>query len=314
MDRNDLDTPLLPAARDIPSRMKRNLVRVGDLLSGRRVRARRAEHKPLRPGRRPQDIVAFALLTVGLAIVLLDIPSTPWLRSLPPQYRNTFSALTDIGKSDWILISTGVICLALLTLEARRLRFRLRMGVAAAWTYLGFLFYTVAASGLLAIVLKWCFGRARPKLYEELGPVAFEPFIFHGAHTSFPSGHSTTVGALAMALALIFPAWRWLIGVVAFWAAFSRIMVGAHYPSDVIAGTLLGVTFTYFSARYLARRRLGFHFTEAGSIRPIMGPVSAGACLRAFGSVLRRRSGLVAGAQSAAAGRVDTAKDEGTGE
>jgi len=95
------------------------------------------------------------------------------------------------------------------------------------------------------------------------------------------------VAALATALAFIFPAYRWLIVVAAFWVAFSRVMVGAHYPSDVIAGTLLGMTFTFFTVRAMARRRIGFHLSSAGKIRPNMTWRSARACARASWQVLR---------------------------
>ncbi|MBO0344626.1 phosphatase PAP2 family protein [Roseibium limicola] len=268
--------------------MKANFIQVCRIVSGRRFRTPSA-HQPLLPGRRPQDIFAVALLTVGLAIVLFDIPIHPWLETLPGAYRATFSAFTDVGKSHWILWTSGLVCLGLLACDVGKWSFRSRMVVATVWTYAGFLFFTVAASGILAIVLKWCFGRARPKLYDEVGPVAFDPFIFHGAYTSFPSGHSTTVGAIAAALALIFPAWRWLIAAVAFWAAFSRIMVGAHYPSDVVAGMLLGVAFTYFTARFLARRRIGFRFSEAGAIEPILSQISAKAGFRALRSLFSGR-------------------------
>ncbi|WP_417689741.1 phosphatase PAP2 family protein [Roseibium sp.] len=218
---------------------------------------------------------------MGIAVVLFDIPTYPWIRSLPGEYWRTFAAFTDVGKAHWILWSTGLLCLYLLALEASRLTFRLRMAVGAAFTYAGFIFYSVAATGILAIIFKWSLGRARPKLYEQVGPVEFDLFAFHGAYTSFPSGHSTTVGALATALAFIFPTWRWLIVVAAFWTAFSRIMVGAHYPSDVIAGTLLGMTFTFFTVRAMARRRIGFQLSEAGRIEPIMSRASAARCVKA---------------------------------
>ncbi|WP_422376214.1 phosphatase PAP2 family protein [Roseibium sp.] len=274
----------------ILARMRGNMRRAAILFSGRKDRAQQ-NRGVLPPGQRPQDILAVLLLTVGIAVVAFDIPTYPWLRSLPGEYRSAFRSVTDFGKADWILISTGLTCLALLAQEAGRYSFRLRMAIGSLFTYAAFIFYSVAATGLIAIVFKWSLGRARPKLYEEVGPVRFDFLAFDGTYTSFPSGHSTTVAALATALAFIFPAYRWLIVVGAFWLAFSRVMVGAHYPSDVIAGTLLGMTFTFFTVRAMARRRIGFHMTSTGKIVPNMNARSARACCRAVWQVMRGQRG-----------------------
>ena len=282
---------ILTSFRRITARMRNNLRRIRGLFAGRAGRSSPALES-LKPGQRPQDILAVLLLTVGIAVVAFDVPTYPWLKSLPEEYRHTFAAFTDLGKSDWILWPSGLVCLFLLALEAESLRFRLRMAVGAAFTYAGFIFYVVAATGLLAIAFKWTLGRARPKLYEQFGPVEFNFLAFDGSYTSFPSGHSTTVGAFAMALALIFPAYRWLIIVAAFWVAFSRVMVGAHYPSDVVAGTLLGLTFTYFTARALARRRIGFRVADGGRIEPLINPRSAKTCLQAVWQAMLGRRGI----------------------
>ncbi len=96
---------------------------------------------------------------------------------------------------------------------------------------------TVWATDLVAQGIKLTVGRPRP---FQTRPAA-DPLIGATVGTSFPSGHGVTAAAGAVLLAALLPrrAWPWL-AVLAAAIAFSRIYVGVHYPSDVVAGVLLG--------------------------------------------------------------------------
>ncbi|MFD4601687.1 bifunctional phosphatase PAP2/diacylglycerol kinase family protein [Streptomyces sp. NPDC058464] len=58
--------------------------------------------------------------------------------------------------------------------------------------------------------------------------------------TSFPSGHAASAAAFTAGVALESPAWGAVVAPVAFSVAVSRVYTGVHFPSDVLAGAVLG--------------------------------------------------------------------------
>ena len=99
----------------------------------------------------------------------------------------------------------------------------------------------VALAGILDQVLKNLSCRARPSA-PGAGTffATFPCFPAPYALASFPSGHATTAFAAAVVLALWFPRGTVPFVGVAVLVGFSRVMLGAHFPSDVLAGALLG--------------------------------------------------------------------------
>jgi len=98
------------------------------------------------------------------------------------------------------------------------------------------LFPLVAAAaslaGLLTRVIKDAVGRPRP----ELAVLLPQP-----DSSSFPSGHAASSFACATVLGVLVPRWRVPLHALAALIAGSRLYVGAHYPLDVLGGSLLGV-------------------------------------------------------------------------
>ncbi|MFC6240144.1 phosphatase PAP2 family protein [Knoellia sp. GCM10027112] len=72
--------------------------------------------------------------------------------------------------------------------------------------------------------------------------------------TSFPSGHSASAVAFAVAVGDVLPALRWPLRAAASVVAFSRVYTGVHYPSDVLVGVATGALLGRLVSR--AARRL----------------------------------------------------------
>jgi undecaprenyl-diphosphatase len=105
--------------------------------------------------------------------------------------------------------------------------------------------YTVVGTLLLAIVVSESVSfRLREAIGRDRPPVRFvepEPLVTTPNSHSLPSGHSTTAFAAATVLGASFPRFRPVFYGLAALIAWSRVVVGVHYPLDVVAGALLGV-------------------------------------------------------------------------
>ena len=97
----------------------------------------------------------------------------------------------------------------------------------------------VALTSSLVNLIKEIVGRARP--CDTLGWCSAIDITSPGGH-SFPSGHAAGSFAFAGFVAVRVPRWTLVAGIYAAIVAWSRCALGVHYPSDVIAGALLGMT------------------------------------------------------------------------
>jgi membrane-associated phospholipid phosphatase len=221
----------------------------------------------------PQWFVFAAGLVISVFLLVQFVADAPAINAVaraPRWIVWCFDQITDFGKSGWFLWPLGIL---FLMLAGQRTRRRIpQLVLAAIMVRVGFLFTAIAMPGLFVNIIKHIFGRARPLVGGSLDPYLFNPFTWPAAYASLPSGHSTTAFSVLVAFGTLWPQARAVLWIYAVLIAISRVMVTAHYPSDVLAGAAVGAAGALLVRRYFALRRLGFSVGAGGAIHQYPGP------------------------------------------
>ena len=144
--------------------------------------------------------------------------------------------ITDLGNAGWFWLA---VCALLFLLPSCR-----KVGLAGfAALFIGFLITNLCLKNMVA--------RIRPyELVEGLTYIGKRPSDF-----SFPSGHATCSMAASVVLFVKLPKKYGIAALVLGIAiCLSRLYVGVHYPTDVLAGMAIG-TVSAFLALYLLREK-----------------------------------------------------------
>ncbi len=176
-----------------------------------------------------------------------------------PALDPVFRLLTDPGK---LFLPLLLILLGALWMERRR-------GLVALLV----LAATIAvADQTSAKLLKPLFARPRPSVtLADSQPL----FGVRGSY-SFPSVHATNSFAAALVLDAVFPGGRAAFLTVAALVSYSRIYVGDHWPSDTIAGALLGTLIGLAGRALFARATARWGARPAPRAARVEGRPSAG--------------------------------------
>lgn len=180
-------------------------------------------------------VVAFC----WLSIACWDAPVAISCRSIDKKIRLAFDVIAAFGYALFYLIAFFLAALVFKYVYKSNYYSLVSL----------FFFLSIAGSGLVADALKFILGRSRPNLLWKENIYYFHFFQIERDMTSFPSGHATTITSLMLALYFFYPKYKYFYIAAAILVAGSRVLIAAHYLSDVVFGAYLGLVITPYVKR-----------------------------------------------------------------
>jgi len=189
-----------------------------------------------------------ALAILPLVFLYLDSGFISWMRAIEKEKSSLYYFLESIDPVINVIGNGATLVIIACVLFIIGKYTNKRLSETGKYLCIGFV-----TTGILVQILKHLFGRARPKLMNEflfIGPT------FKDVYHSFPSGHTAEAFCFAYILARYFPRQKILFFVYAIIVALERTEDCSHFPSDVVAGALVGIIigkllFEIFKAKQL---------------------------------------------------------------
>jgi membrane-associated phospholipid phosphatase len=212
------------------------------------ARDERAAPGPSRTVRLVRGVVAMVLFTLPVLFLGFAVRQQldPLIRFDEDVIRATTTATREHGLSGLFLFIQAVSQPWVVYILAT---------AVCLWTWLRKGLRNRALWAFVTMMVSWNVGLQAKSLVGRARPVVQDP-ISHAPGYSFPSGHAFNIAVVATVM--VFLLWPLLSRtgrrvavsiavVVVLVVGLDRLMVGAHFPSDVLAGYVLGVGITFSS-------------------------------------------------------------------
>jgi len=191
--------------------------------------------------RRAWGLSTGAVLIITISYLFIDLPVARFFHALSQETRDVFEWITKAGVSTTYLVVSFGLFIFFRWIRGNRLHADRAL----------LFFSNVVLSGIVTNIVKFLVGRLRPKMFFERGLYGFDPFHIGYEFNSLPSGHATTVFAIATTCSIFWPKYRIPFFIFAAIVALSRLVLTAHYLSDVLAGACVGTITAIVMKRFI---------------------------------------------------------------
>lgn len=200
-----------------------------------------------------------------------------------------FENITEIGNSIWFF-GISIIFIIFIFLDKQIKFINLDRWNIKFNFFVSLITYLLIA-GFFTQLFKHIFGRSRPNHTNFEEGIIFNFFNADASFHSFPSGHSSTIFMVCFILCAVMPKLKYFLYFFSILIALSRVIVGAHFFTDIIGGALLSlIVFKILNSLYFFKYNIHnfkeIIFTEYVSYKNIL------LCLIIFGLFLTVGSSL----------------------
>ena len=179
-------------------------------------------------------IFVFYSLDIGLYKFFIEIERSASLKQF-------FINITEVGDSLWYFLFSIFFIIIFFFIGKKKNLIKYKNIFIKIYYLNIFLFLSVLFSGTITQILKHVIGRPRPNFAFIDNKFAFNLFTTDSNFHSFPSGHTSTIFAVSLVCALAVPKLKYFFFIFASIVAFSRIVVGSHFLTDVIGGVAVAL-------------------------------------------------------------------------
>ena len=196
-------------------------------------------------------------LLLGIVIFFFfDYSISNFFYGINSQTKSLFITLTHFGDSLYFFIPSIIIWGGIKIFNNKNKIFGTIADISL------FVFFSILLSGIVAQISKHIIGRPRPILYNASDIKALDLLNFDSKWHSFPSGHTTTIFAFIFCLFFLFPKIKNFLIALAVIIASTRVIIGAHFVSDIFGGVLVAYLCTIFVRNKFSKKNKLFYFKE----------------------------------------------------